>query len=338
LELADLLGHSTLQQAHNVATTSRLDVNELRAHAETIMAAGSTPRIESMRGGRTGAIVPQRPVLSSAVGAGWQGLLLERHIADEVYSAKDVEAASNIVHFFDAVPLTSEWRSEGHTRRVVNMPGSMALEPRGFRFDVHCVRSQRAPQWILGLDQTLFGQRVQETQRGGRLELTPQLNVEEPQAGALYRLLQADVEAGCPCGPLYGELVGAALAVRLAHCCAEAAGLDTRARGGLPPARLRRVLEYIEANLGDNVRLNALAAEVGVSAFHFSRLFKQSTGRSPHQYLLGRRLERAKTLLRQPRTTLAEISVSTGFTDQGHFTKVFRRFVGVTPSEYRNLK
>jgi AraC family transcriptional regulator len=276
--------------------------------------------------------------LSSAVGTGWQGLLLERHIADKVYDAKDVEASSNILHFFDAVPLTSEWRSQGHTRRVVNMPGSMAFEPRGFRFDVHCVRSQRAPQWILDLDQAAFGQRVLETQPGGRLELTPQLNFADAQAGALYRLLRADVEAGCPNGPLFGELVGAALAVRLAHCCAETADLETRARGGLPPARLRRVLEYIEANLDTNVRLNALAAEVGVSAFHFSRLFKQSTGCSPHQYLLGRRLERAKTLLCQPRTTLAEIGASTGFADQGHFTKVFRRFVGVTPSEYRKSR
>jgi len=75
---------------------------------------------------------------------------------------------------------------------------------------------------------------------------------------------------------------------------------------------------------------------VGVSAFHhFSRLFKQSTGTSPHQYLLSRRLDRAKTLLRQHGTTLADVSTSTGFADQSHFTKVFRRFTGVTPSEYR---
>ena len=302
------------------------------------MAGGSAGRIQSLRSGRAGAIVPQRPVLSSAAGAGWQGLLLERHTADAVYDAHDVEASSNILHFFDGVPLTTEWRSGGHTHRVVNLPGSMALEPRGFQFDVHCVRSQRATQWVLDLDQTIFGQRVQETQRSGHLELTPQLNFADPQATALYRLLQADVEAGCPSGPLYGELVGAALAVRLAHCCADTAALETSARTGLPPARLRRVLEYIEANLDTNVRLNVLAAEVGVSAFHFSRLFKQSTGHSPHQYLLGRRLERAKTLLRQPQTSLAEISALTGFADQGHFTKVFRRFVGVSPSEYRNLR
>jgi len=230
--------------------------------------------------------------------------------------------------------LMSEWRSDGHTYRVVNRPGSMAFEPKGFRFDVHCVRGRPAPQWILDLDQTIFGQRVQETARGGRAELRPQLNLTDPQIASLCRLLQADLEAGCRSGPLYGELVGAALAVQLVRHCS-ATELEGVSRGGLSPARLRRVFEYIEANLDVNMRLNMLAEQVGVSAFHFSRLFKQSTGSSPHQYLLRRRLDRAKTLLRQPQISLAEVSASTGFADQSHFTKVFRQFVGVTPSEFR---
>jgi len=273
-------------------------------------------------------------VMSSAAGAGWQGLLLERHTAGEVHEARDTEAPSNILHFIEGVPLMSEWRSDGHTYRVVNRPGSMAFEPKGFRFDVHCVRGRPAPQWILDLDQTIFGQRVQETARGGRAELRPQLNLTDPQIASLCRLLQADLEAGCRSGPLYGELVGAALAVQLVRHCS-ATELEGVSRGGLSPARLRRVFEYIEANLDVNMRLNMLAEQVGVSAFHFSRLFKQSTGSSPHQYLLRRRLDRAKTLLRQPQISLAEVSASTGFADQSHFTKVFRQFVGVTPSEFR---
>ena len=143
--------------------------------------------------------------MSSAAGAGWQGLLLERHTAGEVHEARDTEAPSNILHFIEGVPLMSEWRSDGHTYRVVNRPGSMAFEPKGFRFDVHCVRGRPAPQWILDLDQTIFGQRVQETARGGRAELRPQLILTDPQIASLCRLLQADLEAGCRSGPLYGE-------------------------------------------------------------------------------------------------------------------------------------
>jgi len=254
-----------------------------------------------------------------------------------VYDARDTEASSTVVHFFEGPPLTSEWRFDGHTVRVVNLPGSVTVEPKSFHFDVHCVRSRPAPQWILALDQPLFEQRLAETVRGGRVELAPTLNLVDAQIVTLCRLLQTDLEAGCPSGPLFGELVGAALAVQLAQRCSTQTGSHP-SRGGLPPARLRRVFEYIDANLDVGVRLNMLAREAGVSAFHFARLFKESTGNSPHQYLLQRRLDRAKTMLRQPAMSLAEISTSTGFADQSHFTKVFRRFTGVTPSEYRSQR
>ena len=305
-------------------------------HDGAIVASGeSTRRIQSVRGGRSSPIVPQRPLLSSANGVGWHGLLLERHIGDEVYDARDTEAPSNILHFFEGPPLTTEWRFEGHTLRVVNLPGSLALEPKGFHFDVHCVRARQAPQWILDIEQAAFARHIEETVRGGRVELTTHLNITDPQIVTLCRLLQADLEAGCPAGPLYGELLGAALAIQLARHYSAGATTPDPPRGGLPPASLRRVLDFIDANLDNTVRLDVLAREVGVSAFHFSRLFKQSTGTSPHQYLLSRRLDRAKTLLRQQRMTLADVSTSTGFADQSHFTKVFRRFTGVTPSEYR---
>jgi len=301
-----------------------------------VTSSDSIRRIQTIRGGRRDAIVSQRPVLSSAAGAGWQGLLLERHTGGEVHDARDTEAPSNILHFIEGVSLMSEWRSDGHTYRVVNRPGSMAFEPKGFRFDVHCVRARPATQWILDLDQTILAHRVQDSVRGGRAELRPQLNLADPQIASLCRLLQADLEAGCPSGPLYGELVGAALAVQLVRHCSATDVEAVSSSGGLSPARLRRVFEFIEAHLDVNMRLNMLAEEVGVSAFHFSRLFKQSTGSSPHQYLLRRRLDRAKTLLRQPQISLAEVSASTGFADQSHFTKVFRQFVGVTPSEFRS--
>ena len=301
------------------------------------MAPGqSRRRIQSVRAGHSQPIVPQRPLLSSANGGGWQGLLIERHLGDEVYEARDTEAPSNILHFFEGPALTSDWRFEGHTVRVVNFPGSLALEPRGFHFDVYCERARRAPQWIMDLDQAIFSRRIEETVSGGRVELTPNLNLTDTHIATLCGLLHADLEAGCPSGPLYGELVGAALAVQLVRRCSTNAADATSPRGGLSPARLRRVLEYIDGNLDVSVRLEMLAREVGVSAFHFSRLFKQSTGSSPHQYLLRRRLDRAKTLLRQSTTSLAEISASTGFADQSHFTKVFRRLTGVTPTDYRS--
>jgi hypothetical protein len=130
------------------------------------MAFGTaTRRIQSLRSGRTEAIVRWRPILSSATGTDWQGLILERHLADQVYDARDTEAPSNILHFFEGVPLTCEWWYDAHTHRV-DLPGSMALEPQGFRFDVHCVRTQRAPQWILNLNQAIFARDDRAKTRG----------------------------------------------------------------------------------------------------------------------------------------------------------------------------
>jgi len=95
------------------------------------------------------------------------------------------------------------------------------------------------------------------------------------------------------------------------------------------------VVEYIEANLDREIALSALADAAGLSTHYFSELFKQSVHVSPHQYVLRRRIERARKLLSDPRVTVLEAAVRSGFSDQSHFTKIFRRIVGVTPTGYR---
>jgi AraC family transcriptional regulator len=96
--------------------------------------------------------------------------------------------------------------------------------------------------------------------------------------------------------------------------------------------KLRAVLEYIHEHLDAELSLYHLAGVAQVSLFHFARLFKNSTGLPPHQYVIAQRVERAKELLRQRDILpLAEIAVESGFADQSHFTRQFKRLVGVTP-------
>lgn len=118
---------------------------------------------------------------------------------------------------------------------------------------------------------------------------------------------------------------------------AELTRLD-RYRGGLSRRSLKLVLEYIHAHLHDNVQLSSLAEIAGLNLYHFAKAFKQSTGESPHQYTLRRRIERARELLRDPHVSVLEVSARTGFVDQSHFSKVFRRIAGVAPSECRNAR
>jgi AraC family transcriptional regulator len=106
----------------------------------------------------------------------------------------------------------------------------------------------------------------------------------------------------------------------------------------MPQARLQRVLEYMQAHLDQEVSLAALAAVGQMSPYYFSRLFKQSTGLSPHQYVLQQRIAWATRLLAEPRLSVAAIAYRVGFASQAHFTAIFRRWVGTTPQQYRRQR
>jgi RpiB/LacA/LacB family sugar-phosphate isomerase len=107
--------------------------------------------------------------------------------------------------------------------------------------------------------------------------------------------------------------------------------------GGLPPRRLQRVFTHIRENVARDLSVTELAQVVGMSQYYFSKLFKMSTGITPHQYVMRQRVERAQELLRETRTALAEIATQVGFETQSHFTSVFRRLVGATPKHYREM-
>jgi AraC family transcriptional regulator len=114
------------------------------------------------------------------------------------------------------------------------------------------------------------------------------------------------------------------------------AGQRVAAIGRFPRRAVRRAIEYIHANLAGNVGLADIAAAAGLSAFHFSRVFKMATGMAPHRYLLRARVEKVKALLRETEQCLAAIADEAGFSDQSHMSNVFKRFTGTTPGAFRN--
>jgi transcriptional regulator of acetoin/glycerol metabolism/AraC-like DNA-binding protein len=107
------------------------------------------------------------------------------------------------------------------------------------------------------------------------------------------------------------------------------------AYGGLPPGALRRVREYIDVHLGDRTQLTELAAVAGVSVHHFAREFKRSTGATPHDYLMQKRVDRAREMLARTGWSLSEVAFAAGFSDQSHMARHFRRLVGMTPGQFR---
>ena len=107
------------------------------------------------------------------------------------------------------------------------------------------------------------------------------------------------------------------------------------ARQGLPQDKLQNVLVYIDESLGESLKVRELAEHVGLSQFHFARMFRRSVGRPPHGYLTDLRMERAKRLLRETDMPLARVATQVGYQTQAHFTGVFHREVGMTPRSYR---
>lgn len=294
------------------------------------MASEAPRRILTTRNGRIEPLIPRAPLASS--GDNWLGITLEKHVADADYVRTDFSVHSNLVHIFTGRPLRQEWRIDGRNYRVQNIAGSLMLAPKGLEASVRAVRTQPDVQWILELEPSPS----QNLLNGKKFQPAPQLNLRDPQAVRLVQLLQTEVENHFPTGNLFGETIGNSLILYLAqHFSSFIPGQD-QLRGGLPGLRLKRVLEYIEANLSRDIHLDELGEMAGLSAFYFAKLFKQSTGASPHQYILQRRLERAKELLRKPSMSLSEIGLESGFSDQSHFTNVFRRFVGATPSKFRS--
>ena len=97
----------------------------------------------------------------------------------------------------------------------------------------------------------------------------------------------------------------------------------------------RSVCDYIEGHLDEKIRLDGLAALAGLSTDHFARAFHQSVGVPPHAYLLRRRLEQVEHMLRETQAPLSEIALATGFSDQSHLARHFRRWAGMSPSQVR---
>jgi AraC family transcriptional regulator len=107
------------------------------------------------------------------------------------------------------------------------------------------------------------------------------------------------------------------------------------AHGGLPPRVLRRLRDYIDANIDQRISVEALARLANLSVCYFVRAFKQSVGVTPHDYLIRKRVERTMELLSGTDLSLSEIALAAGFADQSHCARRFREHVGMSPRDYR---
>jgi AraC family transcriptional regulator len=171
---------------------------------------------------------------------------------------------------------------------------------------------------------------------GSRLDVVDRYAFRDSEREVICRDLYRKLSLNGAPERLYVEsqLMKLALVLLLRHSTASQAARILPS-GGLTRNQARRVLEYIESNLGCELSLSELAGIAELSLHHFAHTFKRTIGVAPHRYVLERRVERVKAMLRTARASLVDISLAAGFDSQSHFTSTFRRMVGVTPTEFQ---
>jgi AraC family transcriptional regulator len=170
-----------------------------------------------------------------------------------------------------------------------------------------------------------------------RVEIRNRFQVRDTQLENIGWALKEELECGNPCGAIYLDSLALTVALRLICCHSSQPVEMRRPNKRLSDRRLRQVFDYIEDNLAGNLSLDDLASVVGFSASHFKVLFREATGLSPHQYLIRRRVERARHLLGEDHLSICQIAIETGFAHQSHLARHMNRVLGVSPKALREM-
>jgi AraC family transcriptional regulator len=265
----------------------------------------------------------------------WVGLEALRYRNQPPNEAFQPPLTHHTLLLFLHAPREFEVRSEGVSRVVPPPPGSVLMVPAGnpawWRW------SHRSDSLHVFLEPALVARVAAEEfdLDPGRVSLPPLDGLHLPPLRAAMLGINDELTAAAGGGRLASESLANLLAVHLIrHASAPRAA--RRTDGTLPRSRLRAVVEYIEGRLDAGLTLEQLARVARLSAYHFARQFKAATGLSPHQYVLARRVERARLLLEgDGEPPLADVAAAAGFYDQSQFTNHFKRLVGVTPGQFR---
>jgi AraC family transcriptional regulator len=291
----------------------------------------TVPRLQVIREGKASAFLDVRPAWSSA-SVHWKHVTLEDYVVPSCVISRH-EHPEPFVHVVVSGSVNYQVATAEGTRRFLAVPGTTFVLPQGTTDEV--IWEGTTHRIALSMQPQLLASAMAETTGASDIELVARWDLVDGRIQALVQAMAADLSDGSPVGALYGEHLATALAVYLIGRYAARPKRPASYKGGLPGRRLRRVLDYIGDNLAEDLSLAQLASVVGMSPHYFSELFRQSMGQTPHNFVLLRRIDRAKEQLRDVRRSVIDAAVECGFQNASHFARTFRRFVGVTPSEFQ---
>jgi AraC family transcriptional regulator len=276
-------------------------------------------------------LMPRSPDLSSAL-LGWSGIEAYRLTNPPSWQLHlpPINRHFIVAHLSNPCQLSTRWN--GLERRSRSVPGNIMIMAahqgsywawKGGIQELHIFLEPET----LATAATELGDRPVQLLDGIGL-------IDRPILDIALRIHAELVRPGL-CGRLFSQSMTYALALELLRRHSSLGAREALERLDIPARRLRAALEYIETHLCEDVSLEAISGAANLSTFRFARGFRKALGQPPHQYVIGRRLERAKELLRSTEEEIGEVARRVGFASQSHFTAVFRRRCGVPPKRYR---
>jgi len=276
-------------------------------------------------------LLPRKPILSSRK-LGWNDILIQYHSQPsgehpEVYSpGHGITICTKIVK-----ENQNETTIEGKIYKSSFAVGESTILPAN---TINKVAWYGEREFILiGFHPKYSIAAIDSSSRSEQNQIIPKIGFLDPLIFQIGLALKTALENN-NCNRLYVETMINAMAVHLIQYYSTNKPVLKEYQGGLSRSKLQLVIDYIEANLDLDLSLQELANLVHISPHYFSSLFKQSTGLTPHKYVIKARVDRAKNLLLQQKTTIADVAKSVGFANQSHLNLHFKRQVGVTPKQF----
>lgn len=223
-------------------------------------------------------------------------------------------------------------RSGQHLYELQLEPGQIDVFADGFQMDHGWWDCSRGEVVALELRAELLRDLLHEELP--RLRLRTVLAGKDPVLEQLLTAIRWEIASGCHSGRLYAEGLSLAVLGCLRERYADPEAQGTPRQHRLTDAQVRTVADYVDARLTAKLGLEQLAGLLDMSPYHFARLFKSTVGQTPHRFVLARRIDAARHLLRQDRP-LVDIAYAVGFSSQAHFTEAFRKHTGCTPARAR---
>jgi AraC family transcriptional regulator len=279
-------------------------------------------------------ILPHAPLRSSSE-VDWNGIRLEHHLQPAHVAPVHCPAQHVVVIHHKFLPrVERQLDSQYKCDRIAS--GDIVIAP--VNVSHKACWGEEAEFTLLIVEPTLVAHTAYESIDPDQVEILPHFATPDLLICQIGRLLKSELESNGLVSQLYAESAASFLAVHLLRYYSTRKHTIQEYTGGLPNSQLQQVIDYVNANLAQDISLTELAKLVQMSSYHFGRLFKQSIGVSPYRYLIERRIERAKSLLTNTDLTVAEIAERTGFNSHSYLTRIFRQHLSTTPKAFRQMQ